>query len=155
AEHCRFDGGGKGVKPHVDALVDGGLLRRLEVDDGGAPVVVPAGALLDGAPALAVLLSPFDNLLWDRAFVRRLFGVEPLIEVYKRARERVYGSSVLPPLVGDRLLGRADVKADRKLGVLQIKRFTPEPKVRRRLDEPLERAAARLARVLGFERLEH
>jgi hypothetical protein len=43
------------------------------------------------------------------------------------------------------------VKADRKSGVLQIKRFTPEPGIRRRLDAPLERAAARLARTLGLE----
>ena len=74
-----------------------------------------------------------------------------MIEVYKRAHERVYGYYVLPLLVGDRLVGRADVKADRRGGVLQVKRFTAEPAVRRRLDEPLARAATRLARTLGLE----
>ena len=88
-----------------------------------------------------MLLCPFDNLMWDRPFLRRLFGFDHLIEVYKREHERVYGYYVLPLLVGDRLVGRADLKADRARGVLQIKRFTPEPGVRRRLDEPLERAA--------------
>jgi uncharacterized protein YcaQ len=151
AEHCRFDGGAKAVKPHVDALVAAGLVERVEVDDGGAPVVVPAGAELDGAPSAAVLLSPFDNLMWDRAFLRRLFGFEHLIEVYKKEHERVYGYYVLPLLLGDRFAGRADLKADRTRGVLQLKRFTAEPGVRRRLDEPLERAATRLARALGLE----
>jgi uncharacterized protein YcaQ len=122
----------------------------VEVDDGGAPVVVPADAELDGAPAGAVLLCPFDNLLWDRAFVRRLFGFDHVIEVYKREPERVYGYYVLPLLVGDRLVGRADLKADRAAGLLHVKRFTPEPGVRRRLDEPIERAAARLGRTLGL-----
>ena len=91
AEHCRFDGGAREIRPHVDALVDDGHVRRVEVDDGGPPVVVPAGVELDeldGAPAAAVLLCPFDNLMWDRPFLRRLFGFDHLIEVYKREHER-------------------------------------------------------------------
>jgi uncharacterized protein len=154
AEHGRFDGGAKAVKPHVDVLVADGLLRRVQVDDDGPPVIVPTEAELDGSPTAAVLLSPFDNLMWDRAFLRRLFGFEHLIEVYKREHERVYGYYVLPLLLGDRFVGRADLKADRKRGVLQVKRFTPEPGVRRRLDEPLERAATRLARTLGLAAVE-
>ena len=150
AEHCRFDGGARSVRPHVDALVAAGRLERVEVDDDGPPVVVAAGAELDGAPAAPVLLCPFDNLMWDRPFLRRLFGFDHLIEVYKREHERAFGYYVLPLLVGDRLLGRADLKADRGRGLLVVKRFTAEPGVRRRLDEPLERAATRLARSLGL-----
>ena len=116
AEHCRFKGGVKEIRPHVDALVADGLVERVEVDDGGPPVVVPAGAELDGAPSGAVLLCPFDNLMWDRPFLTRLFGFEHLIEVYKREPERVYGYYVLPLLVGDRFVGRADLKADRARG---------------------------------------
>jgi uncharacterized protein YcaQ len=154
AEHCRFDGGARGVRPHVEALVADGRLRPVDVDDGGPPVFVPADAELDDSPTAAVFLSPFDNLMWDRAFLRRLFGFEHLIEVYKREHERVYGYYVLPLLLGDRFVGRADLKADRKRGVLKVKRFTPEPGVLRRLDEPLERAATRLARTLGLAAVE-
>jgi uncharacterized protein YcaQ len=92
--------------------------------------------------------------MWDRPFLSRLFGFDHLIEVYKREHERVFGYYVLPLLVGDRIVGRADLKADRARGVLLVKRFTPEPGVRRRLDEPLERAASRLARSLGLEAVE-
>ena len=88
-------------------------------------MLVPAGAELDGAPAAPVLLCPFDNLMWDRPFVRRLFGFDHLIEVYKREHERAYGYYVLPLLIGDRFAGRADLKADRAERVLQIKKFTP------------------------------
>jgi hypothetical protein len=154
AEHCRFKGGAKEVRPHVDALVADGLARRVDVDDGGPPVVVPADAELDGAPRATVLLCPFDNLMWDRPFLRRVFGFDHVIEVYKREPERIFGYYVLPLLVGDRFAGRADLKSDRARGVLQIMRFTPEPGVRRRLDEPLERAATRLARSLGLEAVE-
>ena len=155
AEHCRFAGGARAVSPHVDALVAEGMVERVAVDDGGPPVVVPAGAELDGAPAAPVLLCPFDNLMWDRPFLRRLFGFDHLIEVYKREHERVYGYYVLPLLAGDRFLGRADLKADRAEGILRIRRFTPEPKVRGDVGAKLERAAARLARTIGLERVEH
>ncbi len=156
AEHCRLPGGAKGMRPAVDALVEEGLVRRVGVKDGGPPVVVPVGAELDGRAAGGVLLSPFDNLLWDRAFVERVFGFRHVIEVYKRAPERVYGYYVLPFLFGDRLVGRADLKADRAEGMLRVPAFHLEPKVRRSaaLDTALERALARLAKAIGLERVE-
>jgi uncharacterized protein YcaQ len=154
AEHCRFVGGARAVRPHADALVAAGLLERVRVDDGGPPVLVAAGKVLDGAPATPVLLCPFDNMMWDRPFLRRLFGFDHVIEVYKREHERVYGYYVLPLLLGDRLVGRADVRADRARAALQIKRFTREPGIRRALDEPLDRAASRLARSLGLSGVE-
>jgi hypothetical protein len=73
--------------------------------------------------------------------------------VYKREHERVYGYYVLPLLWRDRLVGRADVKADRAEGVLRVKAFHLEPKMRRSraLDSALDAALARLARVLELE----
>ena len=136
------------------ALVAEGRLREVEVDDGGAPFYVLPGVELDGDPAPPVLVCPFDNLVWDRPLLERLFGFKHLIEVYKREHERAYGYYVLPLLAGDRFLGRADLKADRAEGVLRIRRFTPEPRVRGDVDAKLERAATRLARTLGLERVE-
>jgi uncharacterized protein YcaQ len=157
AEHCRFRGGVKAMRPVVDALVADGLVRRVAVEDGGPPVVVPAEAEIDGgAPGGGVLLCPFDNLMWDRPFVERLFGFRHVIEVYKRGHERVYGYYVLPFLLGDRLAGRADLKTDRTEGVLRVKALHVEPGVRssKRLRESFEKAAARLARAIGLERVE-
>jgi uncharacterized protein YcaQ len=156
AEHCRLPGGAKAMRPAVDALVDRDLVRRVAVEDGAAPVVVPADADLDGAPTGGVLLSPFDNLLWDRAFVERLFGFRHVIEVYKRAPERVYGYYVLPFLYGDKLVGRADLKAIRADGVLRVLAFHLEPRVRRSaaLGAAFEKAVLRLARTIGLERVD-
>jgi uncharacterized protein YcaQ len=157
AEHCRFRGGGAAMRPIVDGLVEEGLVRRVAVDDGGAPVVVAASADFDGnVPAGGVLISPFDSLLWDKPFVERVFGFQPLIEVYKREHERIYGYYVLPFLLRDRLVGRADLKADRREGVLRVKAFHVEPGVRpsKTLDTALDRALARLARGIGLERVE-
>jgi uncharacterized protein YcaQ len=155
AEMWRLRGGVAGIRPHADHWIERGKLLRVDVADGGSPVLVtpdePAGTLPP-----AVLLSPFDNLLWDRAFVERVFGFRHVIEVYKREHERVYGYYVLPFLYGDRLVGRADLKAERKEGVLRVKAFHLEPHVRRSraLDSAFERALLRLARALAIERVE-
>ena len=150
-EHCRFRGGVKFIRPHVERLVSEGRLRREEVADGGPAVLVPADAELDGAVPGGVLLSPFDNLMWDRPFVERVFGFRHVIEVYKREHERVYGYYVLPFLYRDRLVGRVDLKADRAAGVLRVKAFHLEPGVRRSraLETAFDRALERLARVTG------
>jgi uncharacterized protein len=153
AEMWRLAGGAAGVRPHADALVAAGLLRKLDVEDGKAPVLVPAGVEPGGPLPQSVLISPFDNLVWDRTFLERVFGFRHVIEVYKREHERVYGYYVLPLLRRDRLVGRADLKHDRADGVLRVKAFHPEPGARGSLDDALESAAARLARVLGAERV--
>ena len=153
-EHWRLRGGAPRVRPVVDALVDEGALERHAVEDGGPPVLVAAGTELDPpAPRAAVLLSPFDNLLWDRPFARRVLGFDHLIEVYKPAPQRRYGYYVLPLLWGDRVVGRADLKSERAEGRLVVKTFHREPGVRASggLDDAFDRALDRLRRVIGLE----
>ena len=150
AEMWRLRGGVAAIRPHADHWIEQGKLRRLEVADGGAPVLVPASDPAGTLPA-AVLLSPFDNLLWDRDFLARVFGFRHVIEVYKREHERVYGYYVLPLLRRDRIVGRADLKHDRAEGRLLVKAFHPEPGVRGNLLDCLDAALARLHRVLGIE----
>ncbi|HZD86674.1 MAG TPA: crosslink repair DNA glycosylase YcaQ family protein [Gaiellaceae bacterium] len=154
-EHWRLKGGRARLHHHVHALVADGLLREVHPDDGGVPFYVAADAELDGDPAPPTLLCPFDNLLWDRPLLERLFGFRHVIEVYKRQHEREFGYYVLPLLAGDRLVGRADLKADRSEGVLHVRRFHREPRVRGNVGARLERAAARLARVLGLAEVHH
>jgi uncharacterized protein len=153
-EHWRLKGGVARVSPVVNELVAEGRLRRLRVGDGGADVLVAADANLDRPPPrAAVLLTPFDNLLWDRPFARRILGFEHLIEVYKPAPQRRYGYYVLPFLRGDRIVGRADLKSERQDGRLVVRAFHREDGVRASgaLDDALDRALHRLARSIGLE----
>ncbi len=155
-EHWRMRGGASRIRPTTDALVAEGDLERLRVGDGDADVLVLAGTDLDPSrPSAAALLSPFDNLLWDRPFARRVLGFDHLIEVYKRAHERQFGYYVLPFLWRDRIVGRADLKSERAEGTLVVKALHLEPGVRRSaaLDDAFERALDRLRRTIGLERV--
>ncbi len=160
AEHVRpiwnFLGGAKAPRPYVDSLLAEGKLERLAVEDGRAPVVVEAGVELDRPrPSTALLLSPFDNLLWGYQFATRVLGFEHVIEMYKPAPQRRYGYYVLPFLWRDRIVGRADLKSERRNGALLVKAFHLEPGVRRSraLDEAFDRALERIRRTAGLERV--
>ena len=154
AEHWRLRGGAARIRPHADALVADGVLERVRVDDGGAEVLVVEGADLDPPrPTAAALLSPFDNLLWDRPFAQRVLGFDHLIEVYKPAPQRQFGYYVLPFLWRDRIVGRADLKSERGEGTLVVKALHLERGVRRSaaLDDAFDRALDRLRRTVGLE----
>lgn len=73
------------------------------------------------------LLSPFDNLIWDRVRTEALFDFEYRLECYTPAAKRVYGYFTLPILYHGRLIGRVDPKADRKERVLTLKSVHLEP----------------------------
>ena len=153
-EHWRLAGGVARIRDAVASLVADGALERLAVEDGGAPVLVPAGTELDRPrPSAAVLLSPFENLLWDRPFALRTFGFDHLIEVYKPAPQRRYGYYVLPFLWRDRIVARADLKSERATGELVVRAFHREEGVRASgaLDDAFDRSLDRLRRIIGLE----
>lgn len=101
------------------------------------------------------LLSPFDNLVIQRKRLARLFGFDYTIECYVPAARRTFGYFVLPLLSGRTLIGRMDVKADRKSGTLHV----PALFVEEHIDpgvlcgEPFSRVLAEFIRFNGCERL--
>jgi uncharacterized protein len=98
-------------------------------------------------------LSPFDNLLCDRARTAELFGFEHRLEIYVPAPQRRWGYYVLPILHRERLVARADMALDREAGVLHVHALHREPGVRRTpaLDRAVMRALERLAAWRGAD----
>jgi uncharacterized protein len=103
------------------------------------------------------LLSPFDNLICDRARTELLFNFEFRIEIYVPKDKRRYGYFVLPILHGDRLIGRVDPLMDRKQSKLMVNAVYAEP------DAPMNRKTAQsvagaiesLATFLGAKTIEY
>lgn len=76
------------------------------------------------------VLNPFDPVIRDRKRLMRLFGFEYTVEMFVPAAKRKWGYYVYPLLEGDRFVGRAEIRADRKKGTLTVERFWAEPGTR-------------------------
>ncbi|MEV6901211.1 crosslink repair DNA glycosylase YcaQ family protein [Amycolatopsis sp. NPDC051372] len=101
------------------------------------------------------LLSPFDNLICDRARAQRLWDFEFRTEMYVPKAKRRYGYYVLPILHGDRLIGRVAPRADRRRGVIELEGVYAEPGAPARAGTAVRRAIAELAAFTGTERVEY
>jgi uncharacterized protein YcaQ len=111
-------------RPALRELIASGEIVEVAVEGWPAPGWAAPAALsgrLTSPEHRPVLLSPFDNLVWVRDRVERLFGFHYRIEIYVPEPKRRFGYYVLPLLVRSRLAGRVDLKLDRSAGVLRVR----------------------------------
>jgi hypothetical protein len=98
-------------------------------------------------------LSPFDNLIRERHFPRKIWDFEYTIECYTPADKRKYGYFTLPLLDGINLVGRVDAKMHRIDGVLELKSLYLESDFWK-IDDGIERLVTGLKEFADFHKAE-
>jgi uncharacterized protein len=135
-------------RPALAELREEHRLIEIEVEGWPKPTLALADRLV-GSFELPehrpTLLSPFDNLIWERRRLGRLFDFHYRVEIYVPAPQRRFGYYVMPLLAHGRLGGRVDAKFDRQAGVLRAHTVWLQGA---QLDEARS-ALADLARQLG------
>ncbi len=114
-------------RPLVAELVEEGRLLPADVEGWTTPGYVLPGLSIPRSVRARALLSPFDPVVWQRDRAERIFGFRYRIEIYVPQPKRQYGYYVLPFLLGDELVGRVDLKADRARSTLLVQATWIEP----------------------------
>ena len=131
------------IRGTITELVADGALVEVAVAGWDRPAFMLPGTSVPRTVSATALLSPFDPVVWFRERTERLFGFHYRIEIYTPAAKRRYGYYVLPFLLGDQLVGRFDLKAERAARRLEVRASWVEPGH----DTPARRGAIAAAAV--------
>ncbi len=142
--------------PRVEELVEEGALTPVSVEGWNNGAYLASDARMPRAIQGVSLLSPFDPLVWFRPRAERLFGFEYRIEIYVPEAKRRWGYYVLPFRMGDRIVARIDLKADRASGVLLVKALYFESGCdQKETESALADELGALSEWLGLERVSY
>ena len=139
------------AKVRVAELVEAGDLTPITVDQWDRPAYLARDARRPRRMDAQALLAPFDSLIWQRSRAEALFGARIRLELYTPREKRVHGYYVLPFLLGDRIVARVDLKADRSESILRVQAAHAEAGAKpSRVIDPLAAELRLMAKWLGL-----
>jgi len=142
------------TKDRIEELVETGELLPVQVESWDKAAYLHKDARIPRRIEARALLAPFDPVVFERTRTEKLFNFRYRIEIYTPAEKRQYGYYVLPFLLGDRIVARVDLRADRPTSVLRVHAAYAEagapPETTARLFEELKQMQA----WLGLEAIE-
>ncbi len=142
------------TRARLSELVEAGELLPVTVRGWERPAFLWHKARQPRRIGASALLAPFDPLIWQRERTEELFGARVRLEIYTPAHKRQHGYYVLPFLLGERIVARLDLKADRQAGTLAVLASHGEPDIApESIIDPLAAELALMARWLGLPRI--
>ena len=140
------------TRPRIAELVEAGDLREVRVHGWREPAWLHRDARTPASIRAETLLSPFDPVIWFRPRAQRLFQFDYRIEIWVPREKRKWGYYVLPFLLGESLVARVDLKADRDQRTLRVIAAYIEPKAKAPVvAEALARELKTMAKWLELE----